>query len=304
MAVRSLTEVFVLMRNNALQSRHIFSEQALDDQTALVPHSDVEKGNTFVRDSKQPPLWVDGIEEVEYEMTKIRQKMKELITLHEKHVSRPTMDDNTTEEHEIEVLTKVITRMFTHCQRLIHQIGSRSRGASLQESRVNKNVVVSLAGALQNLSVTVRSAQSSYLKNLRSREERSEQYFTTHLSPMIDGDSLHMDQMLEQKFSQEQLFQIDNNSHMVDQCEKEIVHVVQSIAELNEIFRDLAAIITDQVTRGKEYSCMSILVEQSLSLLLVTHFHLSIHNNITCSFKTYNFLTLSCANFKGYCCLC
>ena len=27
MATRSLTEVFILMRNNALQSRHIFSEQ-------------------------------------------------------------------------------------------------------------------------------------------------------------------------------------------------------------------------------------------------------------------------------------
>lgn len=27
MASRSLTEVFVLMRNNAMQSRHIYSEQ-------------------------------------------------------------------------------------------------------------------------------------------------------------------------------------------------------------------------------------------------------------------------------------
>ncbi|XP_013783087.1 syntaxin-16-like [Limulus polyphemus] len=251
MAVRSLTEVFVLMRNNALQSRHIFSEQALDDQSALVPHSDVEKGNTSLRDSKQPPMWVDGIEEVEYEMTKIRQKMKELITLHEKHLTRPTLDDSTAEEREIEVLTKAITRIFTHCQRLIHQIGSRSRGASLQESRVNKNVVVSLVGALQDLFVTFRSAQGSYLKNLRSREERSEQFFTTPLSPMIDGgfgDNLLMDQMFEQKFSQEQLLQIDNNSYVVDQREKEIAHVVQSIAELNEIFRDLATIIADQGT--------------------------------------------------------
>ncbi|XP_076357935.1 syntaxin-16-like [Tachypleus tridentatus] len=251
MAVRSLTEVFVLMRNNALQSRHIFSEQALDDRAALVSCHDVERGSTSPRDTKLPPSWVDGIEEVEYEMTKIKQKMKELVTFHEKYLTRPTLDDSTAEEQEIEILTQDITRMFTHCQRLVHQIRSRSHSASLQESRVNKNVVMSLVGALQELSVTFRSAQGSYLKKLKSREERSEQFFTTPLSPVSDGglaDNLHMDQMFEQKFSQEQLLQIDDNTYMVEQREREIARVVRSIAELNEIFKDLATIVTDQGT--------------------------------------------------------
>ena len=45
MATRSLTEVYILMRNNALQNRHIFSEQVSSNchvfwQLQRVPDSD------------------------------------------------------------------------------------------------------------------------------------------------------------------------------------------------------------------------------------------------------------------------
>lgn len=42
---------------------------------------------------------------------------------------------------------------------------------------------------------------------------------------------------------------MEDNTSLVSQREQEIAQVVKSIAELNEIFKDLAQIIVDQVNR-------------------------------------------------------
>ena len=46
---------------------------------------------------------------------------------------------------------------------------------------------------------------------------------------------------------------VEENSTLIEHREKEIQSIVQSISELNEIFRDLATMIVEQVT--KEYFC-------------------------------------------------
>lgn len=252
MAFRSLTEVFILMRNNALQSRHIYSEQVLDDRVALVSHQDVEKGITPIKDSRVPPAWVDSVEEVQYEMTKIRHKMKEIAILYDKRMNRPTLDDSTADDREIEIYTQDITRMFMHCQRLVHQIRSKSQGSSVQDSRVNKNVVTCLVTSLQELSSTFRSAQSSYLKRLKSQEERSQEFFDTPLLVGTNDSSSFQDnyaeKMFDQQFIKEQQLLLEDNTQLVEQREREINRIVCSIAELNEIFKDLASIVVDQGT--------------------------------------------------------
>lgn len=40
---------------------------------------------------------------------------------------------------------------------------------------------------------------------------------------------------------------IENNTSMVEQREREIKQIVKSIAELNDIFKDLACMVADQV---------------------------------------------------------
>ena len=44
-------------------------------------------------------------------MTKIRNKLKELYLMHDKHLNRPTMDDNFDEERSIDNLTQEITHV-------------------------------------------------------------------------------------------------------------------------------------------------------------------------------------------------
>jgi syntaxin 16 len=44
-------------------------------------------------------------------MTKIKKKLKELSNLHDKHLNRPTLDDNFEEERSIDLLTQEITQV-------------------------------------------------------------------------------------------------------------------------------------------------------------------------------------------------
>lgn len=53
------------------------------------------------------------LSQIQYEITRIRQKMKDLASLHDKHMNRPTLDDSSEEEHAIEITTQEITQVKT-----------------------------------------------------------------------------------------------------------------------------------------------------------------------------------------------
>ncbi|XP_019640220.1 PREDICTED: syntaxin-16-like isoform X1 [Branchiostoma belcheri] len=262
MATRSLTEIFILMRNNAAQNRHMFAEQVStrsaddvsvpDDRMALVSGISTDPDAAIgVHKSSFPPDWVDGVEDVSYEITKIRQKMKELSVLHDKQMNRPTLDDSMEEEHAIEIITQEITQMFHRCQRAIQNIGNKSRYASTQEQRVTKNIMSSHASNLQDLSIQFRKGQSAYLRRLKNREERSRQFFEpgiTSGSSLMTEEEVAVDELYDRGFTPAQMQMVDENSEVVEEREREINKIVQSISDLNEIFRDLAQIVVEQGT--------------------------------------------------------
>lgn len=246
MAFRSHTDAFILMRNNALQSRHMFSDQFDDDRTNLVS-GDAEMG--FIsRSSKLPPEWIDGVEEVQYEITKIKTKMKDMSALHDKHSNRPTLDDSINEELEIEIQTQEITQMFTKCQRLLQQVNSKSRIGTIREQELLKNISSSLARTLQDLSSNFRMSQTIYLNKLKSREERARHYFDTN---MIDSN-FEVDEeaelLFDKGFTSVQLQLVESNEAMIQKREDEIKKIAISLQDLNVIFKDLAHMIVDQGT--------------------------------------------------------
>ncbi|KAL3859292.1 hypothetical protein ACJMK2_009517 [Sinanodonta woodiana] len=279
MATRSLTEVFILMRNNALQSRNIFSEQLADDRMALVPKSgtiDPELGIANSRASRLPPEWAEGVEEVQYEMTKIKQKMKELATLHDKHLNRPTLDDSVDEEHAIEILTQEITQMFSRCQRQVQDISNRSKQGAEVERKLSSNIVSSLVRSLQEMSVNFKKSQSTYLRKIQSREERSREFFDTNIGPetslLFDADGTYSDGAgYEKGFTTVQLQMVEDTAVAVQQRENEINKIVRSIQDLNEIFKDLSQMVVDQgsILDRIDYNVehASVQVEQGLKQL-------------------------------------
>ncbi|XP_069507161.1 syntaxin-16 isoform X1 [Ambystoma mexicanum] len=262
MATRRLTEAFLLLRNNASQSRQLLAEQVsndsygsplrsagrvalADDRMALVSGISLDPEAAIGVTKRLPPKWVDGIEEIQYDITRIKQKMKELASLHDKHLNRPTLDDSSEQEHAIEITTQEVTQLFHRCQRAVQALQTRSRSCTEQEERVLKNVVSSLAQALQDLSTSFRHTQSDYLKRMKNREERSKHFFDTSAPLMDDGEDTTL---YDRGFTDDQLVLVQQNTLMVEEREREIRQIVQSISELNEIFRDLAGMVVEQGT--------------------------------------------------------
>ncbi|KAM9523308.1 syntaxin-16-like isoform 6-T6 [Salvelinus alpinus] len=190
-----------------------------------------------------PPKWVDGVDEIQYEITRVRQKMKELAALHDKHMNRPTLDDSSEEEHAIEITTQEITQMFHRCQRAVTGLQSRCGHCTEQEERLLRNVVSSLAGSLQELSTNFRHTQSSYLKRMKNREERSKHFFDS--GPLMEDEDIAL---YDRGFTGDQLILVEQNTVMVEEREREVRQIVQSISDLNEIFRDLAGMVVEQGT--------------------------------------------------------
>ncbi|XP_070301739.1 syntaxin-16 isoform X4 [Salvelinus sp. IW2-2015] len=190
-----------------------------------------------------PPKWVDGVDEIQYEITRVRQKKKELAALHDKHMNRPTLDDSSEEEHAIEITTQEITQMFHRCQRAVTGLQSRCGHCTEQEERLLRNVVSSLAGSLQELSTNFRHTQSSYLKRMKNREERSKHFFDS--GPLMEDEDIAL---YDRGFTGDQLVLVEQNTVMVEEREREVRQIVQSISDLNEIFRDLAGMVVEQGT--------------------------------------------------------
>lgn len=57
----------------------------------------------------------------------------------------------------------------------------------------------------------------------------------------------HVNLLFQQGFTDDQLALVEQNTLMVEEREREIRQIVQSISDLNEIFRDLGAMIVEQV---------------------------------------------------------
>ena len=134
MASRSLTDIFILMRNNAIQSRNFYSDQVCNrpynvysslsqlcrcflalqmsnsDTASLVYHEDDAMKSRSMQ-VRMPPDWTDNLEEAQYILSKIQTRLKELGTLQNKHLLKPTFDDSLDEEKQIDSLTQEITKV-------------------------------------------------------------------------------------------------------------------------------------------------------------------------------------------------
>ncbi|KAH8874044.1 Syntaxin-16 [Schistosoma japonicum] len=188
----------------------------------------------------------------------IRQKMKEVIALHDRHLMASNLDDNLDEDQEIEFQTKELTQLFNLSHSQLGQLSKLKRSSSIwqesQESKLAENVLCNLARTLQDLSVVFRKAQSEYLNKLRSRDERIRSYLNIDLnlgdtssSTSFVNEPEDNEYALWESQKQRRSLLLTENTNMVVQREQEIHQIVQSIHELNEIFRDVAQMVVDQV---------------------------------------------------------
>ncbi|CAH0384028.1 unnamed protein product [Bemisia tabaci] len=262
MVTRNLTDVFVLMRNNASQNRNIYSDQIINDRMALVEAGGIELAQ---REDYETPQWGDTLEEARYSITRLREKLKELAALQEVHMQRPTFDESTHQELQMEVLTQEISKMFSRIQRLVQQIRHASENDRKdQERRLSYSVITSLLTSLQELTNHFRGLQSSYLNRLDSREERSRldfgskeedrELFSVNGFNDADWETECIDERFRvtkpgQSISEQQMLLIEeDNAKTAEMRDKQVSSIVQSIVDLNVLFKDLSTMVVEQGT--------------------------------------------------------
>lgn len=135
-----------------------------------------DDGDAVIEMDRLPPRWANVSDEVTEILADISSKSQKLEKLHQKHVL-PGFDDEESkkaEEAEIERLTQDITRGFHDCQKAIQRVEQRVReskqqgGISRGEETMARNIQISLAGRVQEVSAGFRKKQSTYLKSMLS----------------------------------------------------------------------------------------------------------------------------------------
>ena len=161
-----------------------------------------DDGDAVIEMDLLPPRWLDIQDEVTEYLAEIAKQTRKLEQLHQKHVL-PGFDDEEVkkrEEREIENLTQEITRGFQRCQKAIQRIEMMVRDAKQQgnisngEETMARNLKISLASRVGDVSAMFRKKQAAYLKS-RSIFLQSRRLFCTtvhfHTPPYSDPLSPH-----------------------------------------------------------------------------------------------------------------
>ena len=114
-------------------------------------------------------LRIQEVDEIQFEITKLKNKLKELAALHDKHLNRPTFDDNSDEEQVINAQTQAIMQGLAQCQLKIQKLSIKTKSSrsfsKAADMRLTRSVVSSLASSLQDMTTEFRTNQNAYLRS-------------------------------------------------------------------------------------------------------------------------------------------
>lgn len=224
-------------------------------------------GDAVIEMDLLPPRWLDIQDEINSVLSDIAVKMKKLEQLHAKHVL-PGFDDESVkakEEREIEGLTTEVTRGFSSCQRAIKRIDKMlseqqaSQGGNLSgaDETMARNLRISLATRVGEVSTLFRKKQSAYLKKLRSIGGMSTPSDNRSTTPVLAQnpytDPAMMDEEADRSSAQSTLLQtaqVRRRTGVMDsaiaQREREIESIAQGVIDLSNIFQELNSMVIDQ----------------------------------------------------------
>ncbi|OCK81080.1 t-SNARE [Lepidopterella palustris CBS 459.81] len=220
-----------------------------------------DDGDAIIEMDLLPPRWLDIQDEVTEYLAEIAKQNRKLEQLHQKHVL-PGFDDEDVkkrEEQEIEKLTQEITRCFQNCQKAIQRIEMMVRdarqhgGINKGEETMARNLKISLASRVGDVSAMFRKKQSAYLKKLRDLGGLSSPFRSSTPIQNPYNDPALQESDADRSFSQSTLLQTaqkrlthDPNATLIAQREREIEDIAQGIIELANIFQELQTMVIDQ----------------------------------------------------------
>ena len=221
-------------------------------------------GDAVIEMDLLPPRWLDVQDEITQHLSAIAGQMKKLDQLHARHVL-PGFDDESVkarEEREIEALTTDVTKGFNACSRAIKRIDSMLRQQTSQSSAdetMARNLQISLATRVGEVSTLFRKKQAAYLKKLRTLGGMSSPAFgegrsgTPSLAQNPYTDPAMMEEEADRSSAQstlQQTAQVRLRKGVMDtaieQREREIEKIAQGVIDLSNIFQELNSMVIDQ----------------------------------------------------------
>jgi len=240
MATRTRTLVFQNYRNEKRSFRRSGGFRSTNMKQGLLNNTEMEDLEAGKRKGvTAPPDWMGHVDNLQYDISRIKTKMEELAESHKNHLL-PTFNvsDKIDEEQTIEILTDQITQMFFQAQSKVKLLGNAT--VSDQEEAIRRNMQSSLALQLQDLSVAFKKSQKDYLSRLRGRQQKGK-----NLTIMEDEEE---EPVYDVSFTLQQQGMVNVNNQLIDQRHKDIQQIAKSINELNQIFKDLNVLIIEQGT--------------------------------------------------------
>lgn len=227
------------------------------------------------------PAWYEKVEDIHCGTSKVERKMKELELLHRK-LLRPNFVDKSEDEIQMEQLGTEISKLISIAHKNILLVRSHQHSSkSALERQLIGNVVLAAITTLQEQTACFRNEQNAYLKQINSLEEYTNDIFDSMNSNEAQGSKTSVDtfdnflsirsfpstnasqqddfendeKLLDEhfqmkpniKFDQRQLLQYEmDNSKMVEAREKDVMGIVTSIVNLNQIFKELSTMVEEQ----------------------------------------------------------
>jgi len=238
MAYRNRTQELIRLReDHTIRRRKYTDRQSSSAKKNLLDDTEVEMKEHIVY---LPPEWIARVSDIQYEVTNIRTKLHDLAELHKAHLL-PGFHDRDDEEQAIDIATSDLTKMFRKAQAAIKGIKSETlKAATVDEKQLRSNIRAELAREVQDLSLTFRSAQKTYLQALNQRTKKVGNIFSIS-EDIMDGE-------VDSGFTDAQMQKLTDITADVTQRERDIIHIAKSISELAEIFNDLNTLVIDQGT--------------------------------------------------------
>lgn len=243
-----------------------FTDAPDDSERAGLMSNLDNDGDAVIEMDILPPRWLDIQDEVSQTLSNITAKMKRLDQMHAKHVL-PGFDDESVkakEERDIENLTQDITKDFITCRNSIRRIDrlqqeqqQQSGGAIADaDATMAKNLKMSLASRVGDVSTLFRKKQSAYLKKMRTLGGMNSPLDRAG-TPMAQNpynDPAMMESETDRSAAQSTLLQTAQVRRrgvmdaQIEQREREIEKIAQGVIDLSNLFQELNTMVIDQGT--------------------------------------------------------
>ncbi|XP_053677929.1 syntaxin-16 [Anopheles nili] len=266
MSHRNLTELFHMLRNNAVHSRNVGYDNHSDNETLLeAPTKSCEQ-----------PRWIGKYDEANYLLFKIQERINEVKKIQTAEVRSVLSDEASNNNSTVESYMADIKQLICTCHDNINSLRRMDNGLEdMLVKNIQKHCLIMLQGLTEQYRQLLAHKTSRTLKTSDgpsgtasgsitsgrlhgSKHQNSVDTFDNFLQMEADSRGDEDQQLLDDFFqlpatgltiNQKQIMLIQaDNSKMLKSREDEVLRMTNSITDLNVIFKDISKLIQEQGT--------------------------------------------------------